>query len=661
VVVAFGGRYEEFERIGAGAMGEVWRASDMQRGGRPVAVKVMHSHVLADPDGFARFQREMRLAAMMKHPDIMSVLATGTDGGTPFMVMEYLEGRDLDKVPRGMGADQVVRIGRDVCDALAYAHGQGVVHRDIKPSNLFLCDSGQVKVTDFGIAKAVGGTKLTATGVLVGTFAYMAPEQLRGEPAAFSNDIWAVGCVLYEFISGRLPLEYSTPVEYIAAAQHGVPITDLRRIARTPAWLAAAVMAMLERDPRRRPSAADCLRLLSGSPTATAPPLPPSPPPPSPGDWRSPAPPPSPGDWRSSPTSAPPPATTTARARTATTRRRRKVRGPLVAAAVILIVPAAVASWLLNRPTWVPATGTAYVTDSRGIVPINLETGQAENAIGVTGSPYGIALSPDHPTSGYVIDETTCRTCTGTVGISSVLPVNLATGASGKDVVIGSAQNGSAAFRIALAPDGRIAYSMTDSGMVPVNLATGSRGTVIKVGNASSEIAVAPDSATAYVTTDDNKDLVPVDLSTGHPGEPIKVGSPIGAIAIAPDGATGYVYDDAGVASIDLATGRVGGLIKASWGENSENGPSVIAVTPDGKTAYVNGGSGVVPINLETMHPGPAIGINDMVMAIVIAPDGKAAYAGGWSGTIYPIDIATNRVGKTISAGNTIQFMTVSP
>src|SRR5262249_5594109 len=159
--------------------------------------KVMRSEMLSDSEGVARFQREAELAALMQHPNIVTVLTTESDNGIPLMVMEYLEGNDLSKPPPGMGADEVARIGRETCQALAYAHDRGVVHRDIKPSNLFLCSSGQVKVTDFGVAKAVGWSRLTATSALVGTPHYMAPEQWLGDPAASSSDIWSLGCVLY--------------------------------------------------------------------------------------------------------------------------------------------------------------------------------------------------------------------------------------------------------------------------------------------------------------------------------------------------------------------------------------------------------------------------------------------------------------------------------
>lgn len=260
----FGGRYRQVRLLGTGGMGEVWLALDEELDERPVAIKRMHSRMLADAEDVARFQREMRLAARMQHPNIMTLFTTGTDNGVPFMVMEYLEGQDLGKASRTWSADEAARIGRDTCAALEYAHGMGVVHRDIKPGNLFLCDTGQVKVTDFGIAKAVSGTSLTATGTLVGTLPYMAPEQWLGEAAAFSNDIWAIGCVLYELLSGRPPRTYASPADYMAAAARREAVPPLQPGTSTPAWLAHAIMAMLEPDPRHRPSAAECVQLLSG-------------------------------------------------------------------------------------------------------------------------------------------------------------------------------------------------------------------------------------------------------------------------------------------------------------------------------------------------------------------------------------------------------------
>jgi serine/threonine protein kinase len=264
----FGGRYRLVRLLGAGGMGEVWLAADEELDDRPVAIKVMHAAMPTGTQDVARFQREMRLASRMNHPNIMTVFTTGTDNGVPFMVMEYLEGSDLARMPSSWRADEVARIGRETCAALAYAHGlsPGVVHRDIKPANLFICASGQVKVTDFGIAKAVSGTRLSATGGLIGTLPYMAPEQWLGEPAAFSNDIWAVGCVLYELLSGVLPRSYATVPEYLAAAMRGEPVAPLPAAAGVPGWLSGAVMAMLQLAPGDRPAAAQCVQMLSGPP-----------------------------------------------------------------------------------------------------------------------------------------------------------------------------------------------------------------------------------------------------------------------------------------------------------------------------------------------------------------------------------------------------------
>jgi hypothetical protein len=263
----FDGRYQMIGRLGEGGMGEVWLAHDEQLNNRPVAIKIMRAQMLSSAEDAARFDREMRLAAQMQHPNIVTVFTTGIFNGAPYMVMEYLEGHDLSKVPPAGGVDQAVTIGREMCGALAYAHERNVIHRDIKPGNLFLCKAGPTKVTDFGIAKAMTGTKLSSSGVLVGTFAYMAPELWLGEPAAFSNDIWAAGCALYEFLSGRLPRDCATVGEFAAAAVRREPIPDLRSVARVPDWLGGAVMAMLDPDPRSRPTAAQSVQLLSGAPS----------------------------------------------------------------------------------------------------------------------------------------------------------------------------------------------------------------------------------------------------------------------------------------------------------------------------------------------------------------------------------------------------------
>jgi serine/threonine-protein kinase len=262
-VASFGERYELIRRIGAGGTGEVWLAHD-ELAGRPVAIKIMHKHLLPNSGDVARFERGMRFATTMDHPNIATVHAVGRCDGTAFLVMEYLGGHDLEKAVSGGDAERIAGIGRDICSGLAYAHGERVIHRDIKPANLFLCENAQVKITDFSVARAVAETARRAS-VLVGTFAYLPPERWRGEPPAVSGDVWAAGCVLYRLICGRPPRLLPDVADYVAAATRGEPVPDLRDITDAPGWLTGPVMAMLADDPARRPTAAECVRSLSSA------------------------------------------------------------------------------------------------------------------------------------------------------------------------------------------------------------------------------------------------------------------------------------------------------------------------------------------------------------------------------------------------------------
>ncbi len=344
----FGERYELIRRVGAGGMAEVWLAHDEELAGRPVAIKIMHKHLLPNDDDVARFEREMRFAALMAHPNIVTVYTTGTCEGAPFLVMEYLRGHDLEKAPPGDDAELIARIGRDICSGLAYAHREGVIHRDIKPANLFLCESGQVKITDFGVAKAVGETALS-TAVLVGTFAYMPPERWRGEPSAVSGDIWAAGCVLYRLISGRTPRLLPDVGHYAAAATRGEPVPDLRDITDAPDWLAGPVMAMLADDPASRPTAGECVQALSSTQFSTPSPLLPI------GNWRIPGQR-GPGELVAGPVggaaSADPVTTPVARqaaARTAAGGSGRLNRAPAVVSGVaLLLLAGSLAAWRLS-------------------------------------------------------------------------------------------------------------------------------------------------------------------------------------------------------------------------------------------------------------------------------------------------------------------------
>lgn len=210
-----GGRYRIEKPLGQGAMAEVLAAFD-ERLERPVAVKLLRPELSVRPDMRARFEQEARAAARLSHPNVVGVFDTGEDGGAAYLVMERLPGRTLaDRIAAGpIPVEQVVQIGTDVLAALAEAHRCELVHRDVKPGNILLTEEGRAKVADFGIAKTVaerpgaspGVTDLTEVGMVIGTPAYLAPERLAGRPASIGSDLYAVGVVLFEALTGHKPV-----------------------------------------------------------------------------------------------------------------------------------------------------------------------------------------------------------------------------------------------------------------------------------------------------------------------------------------------------------------------------------------------------------------------------------------------------------------------
>ena len=216
------GNYRIVERIGRGGMATVYKAYQPALE-RYVAVKVIHEQLVADDEQFLkRFQREAKAVASLRHPNIVQVFDFGTEDDVSYMVMEYLEGTTLKaelsaQAERGetMPLEEVQRIFRAVASALEHAHRQGMVHRDIKPANVMLTAKGDVVLADFGIAKIVGGTQYTATGAVTGTPAYMSPEQGQGERGDERSDIYALGVMLYEMVTGRVPFDADTPLAVI--------------------------------------------------------------------------------------------------------------------------------------------------------------------------------------------------------------------------------------------------------------------------------------------------------------------------------------------------------------------------------------------------------------------------------------------------------------
>ena len=215
------GPYQIESPIGAGGMGEVYKATDT-RLERTVAIKVLPAHVASDPERKQRFEREAKTISSLNHPHICTLHDVGREGDVDFLVMEYLEGETLaDRLQKGaLPLDQALRYAIEIADALDKAHRQGVTHRDLKPANIMLTKAG-AKLLDFGLAKLTptgpqsdASTKLadslTEQGTILGTFQYMAPEQLEGKDADARTDIWAFGCVVYEMVTGQKAFEGKT-------------------------------------------------------------------------------------------------------------------------------------------------------------------------------------------------------------------------------------------------------------------------------------------------------------------------------------------------------------------------------------------------------------------------------------------------------------------
>jgi serine/threonine protein kinase len=264
-------RYEMKDRIATGGMGEVWRAQDTVLG-REVAVKLLKREYADDPRFRERFANEAKHAASLHHPNIATVFDFGenetADGSRPYLVMELVDGRplsDLIRPDRPMDPDQVRDLVRQAAEALAAAHGAGIVHRDVKPANLLVTPAGRVKVTDFGIARAADSVALTSTGEVLGTPHYLSPEQAEGKVATPASDVYALGVVLFECLTGRRPFAGDTPIA-TALAHIRSPVPDLPD--GIPDDLAAVTRRALSKDPGERYLDAAAFAAALGAPSS---------------------------------------------------------------------------------------------------------------------------------------------------------------------------------------------------------------------------------------------------------------------------------------------------------------------------------------------------------------------------------------------------------
>jgi hypothetical protein len=250
------GRYALQTLLGSGGMGEVWRGVDEQLD-RPVAVKVLREH-LADPELAGRFRREARIAARLQHPGITVIHDVGSDDGQLFIVMELLHGRDLAamlaEAPAGLPIEATVWLIIQAAEALQAAHTGHIVHRDLKPANLFVVTGGQLKICDFGIARVVDATDLTATGQALGTPAYMSPEQCQGQQVDERSDLYSLGCVLYALLTGKPPFGGGQPLAIMYQHINAAPTAPRAIRPDVPPELDHLVLELLAKDPAHRPA-----------------------------------------------------------------------------------------------------------------------------------------------------------------------------------------------------------------------------------------------------------------------------------------------------------------------------------------------------------------------------------------------------------------------
>ncbi|CAI8795139.1 Serine/threonine-protein kinase PrkC [Brevibacillus sp. IT-7CA2] len=246
-----GGRYQIESRVGGGGMAIVYKARDLILN-RPVAVKVLRSQFGTDEDFVNRFRREAQAVASLSHPNVVGVYDVGQEGDTHYMVMEYIEGYTLKEVIIQRGAlpvEEAVRIAEQICDALDHAHQNQIIHRDIKPHNIMIGKNGRVKVTDFGIARAVTSATITHTNAMLGSVHYFSPEQARGGITGEKSDIYSLGIVLYEMVTGELPFSGDSPIS-VALKHLQEPLPEPRQVnPAIPQSVENVILKALVKDP----------------------------------------------------------------------------------------------------------------------------------------------------------------------------------------------------------------------------------------------------------------------------------------------------------------------------------------------------------------------------------------------------------------------------
>ncbi len=255
-------QYEILDRISEGGMATVFTARRLPDG-QTVALKILREQYATDVEFVERFQREAKAVSELEHPHMVRVYDSGIDGDVHYIAMEYVQGENLKELLRARGRlepEEAIGIVAQVCEALEFAHGHGIVHRDIKPQNIMLTREGQVKVTDFGIARAASAATITQTGTVLGSVQYLSPEQARGAIVGRAADIYALGVVLYEMVTGRLPFDGDTPVAIAIKHIHQMPPRPRALVPILPARLEGIILHAIAKSPYERYRSAGELR-----------------------------------------------------------------------------------------------------------------------------------------------------------------------------------------------------------------------------------------------------------------------------------------------------------------------------------------------------------------------------------------------------------------
>ena len=258
----FAGRYQVIEELGHGGMGRVYKVNDTKIGEK-IALKLIRPEAVLDKESVERFTNELKLARKIRHKNICQMFDLGEDQGTRYITMEYIHGEDLKQLVRKVGRlspGQAVGIARQVCEGLEEAHKLGVVHRDLKPQNIMLDEDGNARIMDFGIARSLSGRGITGAGVMIGTPEYMSPEQVEGKDIDQRSDLYSLGVILYEMVTGRLPFTGDTPLSIAHKHKYEAPEDPKKLNTQLPDDLARVILRCLEKDKAKRYQTAEELR-----------------------------------------------------------------------------------------------------------------------------------------------------------------------------------------------------------------------------------------------------------------------------------------------------------------------------------------------------------------------------------------------------------------